>query len=104
MLEPLNGGEIYEESASVRRSWATILAWEPPSLLRFEWHVSPDKPPTEVTVTFTPDGAGTKIELVHAGWEAYADGGSTQSSYGSSGGWKAVLSPFEERFSPRAER
>jgi uncharacterized protein YndB with AHSA1/START domain len=92
--EPGVGGEIYEETAGIRRHWALIEGWEPPNRLSYTWHVNPENPPTNVTVTFEPVDGGTRVAIVHSGWEAYADGGVTRASYGSAGGWELVAASF----------
>jgi uncharacterized protein YndB with AHSA1/START domain len=51
-------------------TWGTITAWQPPHRVAFTWHPgrSPDTA-QEVELRFVPDGAGTRLELTHAGWE-----------------------------------
>ena len=39
------------------------------------WRVNPESPPTDLRVTFAAEGDGTRVELIHTGWEAYGDGG-----------------------------
>ena len=63
VLEPGVGGEIYEETGGVRRHWARIDGWEPPHRLSYTWHVNPENPPTNVTVTFEPvDGGDARYD------------------------------------------
>lgn len=65
------GGQILEHMSNGEAlPWGEILAWEPPTLFVMAWkpHARPD-PPTEVEIRFTPDGAGTLVELEHRGWE-----------------------------------
>jgi hypothetical protein len=52
VVEPREGGEIYEQIGAVRHHWATITVWEPPGRLVFSWRVNPENPATEVEVTF----------------------------------------------------
>ena len=53
----------------------------------------PESPATDLCVTFTADGGGTRVELFHTGWEAYGDGGAEPSgSY--SVGWDTVLGHY----------
>jgi uncharacterized protein YndB with AHSA1/START domain len=95
VLEPREGGEIYELVGGVKRHWARIHTWKPPNTLGYTWHVNPDNPPTEVVVTFTPVENGTRVEVVHSGWEAYgANRDELRTSYGSEGGWQRVLAAF----------
>jgi uncharacterized protein YndB with AHSA1/START domain len=51
---------------------------------------------TEWSATFTPEGGGTRVDLVHEGWEAYAErADEMRSNYGGDGGWTTVLGCFE---------
>ena len=96
VLEPGVGGRLYEQMADGdEHEWAKVLAWEPPSRFVMDWHVNPDNPSTEVEVTFTPQGDGTRVELVHRGWERYGDRASE--AYGDYGaGWEKILARFAE--------
>ena len=71
VLEPREGGEMYEiAEGGEREHWARVTAWEPPRRLVLAWHVNPETAaPTEIEVTFTPDGEGTRVELEHRDWE-----------------------------------
>ena len=54
---------------------------------------SRDNPPTELEVTFTADGDGTRVDLEHRGWErlgALAE--EARSGYGEN--WNGVLALF----------
>jgi uncharacterized protein YndB with AHSA1/START domain len=96
VLEGRVGGELYERLGEDRYHWATVLVWEPPHRVTVEWRVNPDGPPTEWTATFTPEGEGTWVEIVHTGWEAYADrAAEMRQSYGSDEGWGTVFGAFE---------
>jgi uncharacterized protein YndB with AHSA1/START domain len=71
-IEPRVGGRVWEVQSDGRRtSWGEVLVWEPPVRLVLSWKPN-DTPngPTEVEVSFS--GAregGTRVELVHSGWE-----------------------------------
>ncbi len=95
VFEPREGGEIYEVFGGLKRPWARIHTWQPPRTLGFTWVVNPENPPTEMVVTFTPVEAGTRVDLVHSGWEAYgANRDALRSGYGGEGGWPRVLAGF----------
>ena len=95
VLEPGAGGEIYELFGGVKRHWARIHTWHPPRTLGYTWRVNPDNPPSEVVVTFTPVEDGTRVEVVHSGWEAYgANRDELRASYGGEDGWARVLEAF----------
>jgi uncharacterized protein YndB with AHSA1/START domain len=95
VLEPREGGEIYEIFGGVKRHWARIHTWSPPHTLGYTWQVNPDNPPSDVVVTFTPVEDGTRVEVVHSGWEAYgANRDALRASYSGEGGWPLVLAAF----------
>jgi uncharacterized protein YndB with AHSA1/START domain len=97
VLEQHEGGEMYELAEGKREHWGRVTAWEPPTRLVLAWHVDPDRAgPTEVEVTFTPEGAGTRVVLEHRNWEAAGDGAEKmRDNY--EGGWDVVLAPFVEK-------
>ena len=97
-LELREGGRLYEVTEGEEHSWGRVLVYDPPNRITLEWHVNPFNPPTEVDVTFTAEGAGTRVELVHSGWERFADPDQkTRASYGSQDGWTGVLARYVER-------
>jgi uncharacterized protein YndB with AHSA1/START domain len=75
-LESRVGGRLYEavETRSGTRIIETgsVLAWEPPTRLVFEWRAvnfAPDEK-TEVEVVFAPSPSGTLVTVTHSGWAA----------------------------------
>lgn len=91
-LEGRVGGEIVEtlrdNSTSV---WGTVTKWDPPAVVAFTWHPGRTaSQATQVEVSFTADGTGTRVELVHTGWEARD--AAARNSYDS--GWDFVLGCF----------
>jgi uncharacterized protein YndB with AHSA1/START domain len=69
------GGSILEHMSDGRVvPWAEVIVWDPPKRVVMAWrpHSSPE-PPTEVDVTFTPQGDGTVVELEHRGWERLSE-------------------------------
>ena len=69
-IEPRVGGLIIETMQGGETSeWGSVLAWEPFDRLVIEWRVKPEKPATEIEITFTPDGDGTVVRLEHRHWE-----------------------------------
>jgi uncharacterized protein YndB with AHSA1/START domain len=75
-FEPRAGGrlfEAYETDAGQRvREIGTVLAWEPPARLVFEWRNANFAPSerTEVEVRFEPARRGTRVTVEHRGWAA----------------------------------
>ena len=91
-LELREGGRFYERTDGEELLWGSVLVYDPPRRIVIEWQVNPANPATEIEVTFTREGLGTHVELVHSGWERFADPtGATRSGYGSEGGWSRVL-------------
>jgi uncharacterized protein YndB with AHSA1/START domain len=97
VFEPEAGGEVYEVAESGERGhWATIVAWEPPSRLVLAWNVGNASPAaTEVEVRFVADGARTRVELEHRGWEALGEPGVTRRGEYDTG-WDYVLGAYVE--------
>jgi uncharacterized protein YndB with AHSA1/START domain len=69
-FEPHSGGRITErEPDGTQHQWGEILDWEPPTRLRYLWHLFFDpSEATEVEVTFTPTDHGTAVRLEQRGW------------------------------------
>jgi uncharacterized protein YndB with AHSA1/START domain len=97
VMEPRVGGRVYEVSVDGEEaSWAEVTAYEPPERIVWSWRPNRDRPaPTEVEITFTPEGGGTRVELMHRGWELLGDeGAEARDSYDS--GWPKTLARFAE--------
>jgi uncharacterized protein YndB with AHSA1/START domain len=97
VFEPREGGRVYDRLASGQENeWATVTAWEPPSRLAVDWHVTAGTPSTQLEVRFTAEGDGTRVDLIHGGWERYGD--EAAESFGSyNGGWDKVLGRYVEK-------
>jgi uncharacterized protein YndB with AHSA1/START domain len=95
-FESGTGGRIVERIEGGEESvWGEILAWEPPRRLVFTWHPGEHAAGTEVEVRFIEEGAGTRVELEHRGWERVrADAAETRAQYDS--GWPGVLECYVE--------
>jgi uncharacterized protein YndB with AHSA1/START domain len=74
--------------------WGELLVHERPNRIVIAWKPNSNPhPPTEVEVTFTPEGGGTRVDLEHRGWErlgALAEEGRA----GYDEGWDFVLGRF----------
>ena len=94
LVEPHVGGRVYERAGSEEARWGEVLAWEPPTRFAMTWEITNDRgSATEVDVTFAPDGAGTRVELTHSGWERLrSDVEETRASYDP--GWDFVLARY----------
>jgi len=94
VFEPREGGEVYELSEDGEKGrWATVVAFEPPARIVLSWEVNPKLTGTEVEVRFAQEGAGTRVELEHRGWDkAFAD---ERAGYDT--GWDFVLGKYVQR-------
>jgi uncharacterized protein YndB with AHSA1/START domain len=100
VLEPREGGEMYEIAEGGERAhWARVTVWEPPKRLVLAWHVNPEAPAdTEIEVTFTREGEGTRVDLEHRGWELLgAEGRDRRDQY--DGGWDPLLELYAAKAS-----
>jgi uncharacterized protein YndB with AHSA1/START domain len=74
--------------------WGTVVRSDPPNELALTWHAGrPAENPTLLEITFRLAPGGTDVELVHSGWERWANGGATANAYRE--GWIPVLSRFQ---------
>ena len=103
VVEPHVGGGIIDRGTDGSTcQWGTVLVFDPPRRFAFSWNIGtdwqvvddPDRV-SEVDVTFTPDGDGTRVVLVHRhlerhgqGWESMRDGVDGE------GGWPFYLQRF----------
>jgi NAD(P)-dependent dehydrogenase (short-subunit alcohol dehydrogenase family) len=79
VLEPFPGGRWFERAADgTETDWGTVLAWQPPYRLLLTWQVSArwtfEEDPgrgSQIEVTFTPEGADTRVDLTHRHLERY---------------------------------
>ena len=71
VIEPFAGGRWYElDVGGSECNIGRVLVWDPPSRLMLAWQLTPEwkfDPDlvTEVEVTFTPEGDGTRVNLEH---------------------------------------
>ena len=96
VLERHEGGRMYERSVDgAEAPWGTVLAWEPPHRLAVTWFVNPERhAPTEWEVRFEPEGAGTRVDFEHRGWERYDD--AVDAAAGYTTGWELILERYAE--------
>jgi uncharacterized protein YndB with AHSA1/START domain len=64
LLEQGVGGRFFERSVDGDElQVGTVIACDPPRLIVFTWKTADWEGETEVEVTFTPEGQGTRVEL-----------------------------------------
>ena len=97
VLEGREGGTLYELiDGDETATWATVLAWEPPTRVLLSWHVNPQVPATQLEVRFAPEGDGTRVVLEHRGWELLGDQAEeARGNYDE--GWDLVLGCYTSR-------
>jgi uncharacterized protein YndB with AHSA1/START domain len=95
VLEPRVGGRLYEVTDAGEQDWGNVRAWDPPNGFLLEWLIG-EACGTEVEVTFTEEGPGSRVVLEHRGFGA----GDARENY--AGGWDVVLGPFVESASKKA--
>src|SRR5262245_31037291 len=69
-IEGQVGGRFYERYVDgTEYDIGQVSVYQPPSLVAFTWHAPSWDVATHVEVRFIADGAGTRVELEHSGWE-----------------------------------
>ena len=96
VFEEQVGGRVFERhNDGGEGEWGRVLAWEPPSSFAMTWYPggTPDKA-TELEVRFASEGDGTRVDLLHTGWEKLEDGAKSRANYDS--GWQGVLEAYRQ--------
>jgi uncharacterized protein YndB with AHSA1/START domain len=99
-MEGRIGGRLFERGKDgSEKVWGVIELWDPPHRLAFTWQVKlPPEQAQRIDVTFAPAPGGTRVDLVHSGWERLGDAAATRrDSYDK--GWVRV---FEQCFADYA--
>jgi len=93
-MEGRVGGRILERHDGEEHMWGMVTAWEPPRRVAFTWHPGREASTAQaVEVTFESTGTGTRVTLVHTGWEALGeDAPGTRARYDT--GWERVLGDY----------
>ena len=105
LFGPRSGGVSFDRGTVVERSvtgeravWAEVTAWEPPHRFVLAWHPGhSDGPRSEVEVTFVGDADGTRVELVHRGWDGFGETAvAARRSYTGPSAWGFVLDHYAD--------
>jgi uncharacterized protein YndB with AHSA1/START domain len=94
-MEEKAGGRVYEVIKGGRQvEWGRVVTWEPPSRLVLAWYPGrTSETAQEVEITFTSEGEGARMELVHRGWEILGERAiELRESYDT--GWDTVLGKY----------
>jgi uncharacterized protein YndB with AHSA1/START domain len=95
VFEGREGGRFYERAKNGdEHLWGTVLVWDPPTRIVHTWHPGRgDDASQRIELTFTPEGNGTRLELVHTGWERLGDRmEASMANYDT--GWDLVLGRY----------
>jgi uncharacterized protein YndB with AHSA1/START domain len=70
-MEPWLGGRVFERTRSgEERDWGSVIEWDPPGHVKFTWDPAGVGDGSEtVEVDFSADADGTRVTLIHTGWE-----------------------------------
>ena len=95
IFEGHEGGRIYETMKDGSQAeWGKVLAWEPFEKVVFTWYPSRTSDTAqEVTVEFSEIPGGTRVDLVHTGWETLGKKAQT-GRVGYDFGWDFVLANY----------
>ena len=95
-FEPRPGGRLVETARDgTEHPWGTVSAWEPGRRVAFSWHPGRDPATAQwIEVAFRPNPAGTRVTLLHGGWESLGER-AVASRDGYLTGWRIVIG---ERF------
>jgi uncharacterized protein YndB with AHSA1/START domain len=95
-IEGRVGGRLFERfTDGTEFEVGRVTEFQPPRAVTFTWKAPEWEAPTEVEVRFISDGAGTRIELEHRGWE----GGPVMEKQGKGydDGWDLVIAKYVAR-------
>ena len=73
-----------------------LLELDAPRAMRFSWYY-PDMPRTEVEIRLAKEGEGTRVSLVHRGWDQFDGEMMAQIRDGLAGGWSSYVLPGLKR-------
>lgn len=103
VIEPRAGGRWYELDVDGSEcELGKVSVWEPPARLVLIWQLTPEfayDPDliTEVEVTFTPEGDGTRVDLEHRDLERLGEKAEAmRETVSGPGGWPALLQLFAD--------
>jgi uncharacterized protein YndB with AHSA1/START domain len=94
-FEPRAGGRIVERGHDgAEHEWGRILDWQPPTRLRYLWHLFFDPAEaTEVEITFTAVDERTLVRLEQRGWERLGEAGPPRRDRTRTA-WGAIIARF----------
>jgi uncharacterized protein YndB with AHSA1/START domain len=103
VIEPRAGGRWYELDVDGSQcEIGRVEIWEPPARLVLIWQLTPEftydaELITEVEVTFTPEGSGTRVDLEHRDLDRMGDkADAMRETVSGPGGWPGLLQLFAD--------
>jgi uncharacterized protein YndB with AHSA1/START domain len=101
VFEPRQGGRWYELGVDGSEcAWGEVLVYEPPSRIVLTWQIAGDwqldEAASEVEVTFTATGGGTRVELEHRHFDRLRLGDAMREQVAGDGGWGGLLARYSE--------
>jgi uncharacterized protein YndB with AHSA1/START domain len=92
-IEARVGGRFYERYGDdTEYDIGQVTAYQPPGRVAFTWRAPSWEVATQVEVRFIADGAGTRVELEHSGWDQDEKLRDTRKGY--DGGWDVMLGHY----------
>jgi uncharacterized protein YndB with AHSA1/START domain len=99
IIEGRVGGRVYELAADgTEFELGRLTAYEPPRVVAFTWRAPSWDVATLVEVRFIAEGAGTRVELDHSGWEHEPKARAARDRYGA--GWQFILEQYRAHAGP----
>ena len=93
VIEGRVGGRFFERyEDGTEFEIGRVTTYEPPTKVAFTWRAPSWDQATDVEIRFTPEAAGTRVELEHRGWEKSEKIMDGRKSY--DGGWDFVLGHY----------
>ncbi len=95
-LEGRVGGRFFERfTDGAEFEVGRVTTYQPPSVVAFTWKAPEWEAPTSVEVRFVAEGAGTRVEIEHGGWEQAPT--MQKQAKGYDDGWVIVLQQYQSR-------
>jgi len=104
VLEPREGGRWYERSEGGEEcDWGRVLEIDRPNRLLLAWQLTPEwkfdpdlSNATQVEITFEPEEGGTRVTLVHSGFDVHGEAGAAmRESVDGPGGWAELMELYK---------
>lgn len=100
-LETRVGGRFFERRPDGSEyEIGRVTAYQPPALVAFSWRAPSWDLTTQVEIRFVADGAGTRVELEHSGWDQAEKLRDTRKNYDN--GWTTILNHYYARANAQA--